>query len=466
MRRCLVNADYQKMYFVCLGLSHRTTPLHVREGVYVSGENLANHLFQIKEQFDFDEVFILSTCNRFECYGVSRKETDIVLRMKQGFALLQRLCGKCDQMTAKAVESFTYHFQDKDCVEHLLSVVASLDSLIIGETQITGQFKDAVRLAASVGTLGPILDRLSQEALSVSKKIRTQTAIGKRTVSISHAAIDLAKRVFGNLSKHRFLLIGAGEMGEIAAHYAISYAPDKLWVINRTLERARLLVERLAFGEAACMQHMDDLLEQCDIVLFSTAAEDVLLSKSHLSEIMARRKNRPLFICDISIPRNVAGDCGELDEVYLFDIDDLKQVVKDHLEERQQCAQEAKKIVKEGLDAFFGWYDRRESQPVLGAFRSYLDQLTSRELARSLDKGLFQNLSEEQKEGLSKLMQSVSKKIASDAARSVLSSSGPAQKHLSTALEKMFCNHESATKDEKKQPASLEGAAVVKKLFG
>lgn len=427
-----------KPLVICLGLNHKTAPLSQRELFFLTNEQIEPHLKTIQNKFRLTELFVLSTCNRLEMYAIASECLDIESKICEAFFELQSLCGKKLELTSSDFSNYSYLFREQSAWEHLMSVVASLDSLVIGETQITGQFKDALKIAENSGSLGCILNRLCQESLAVAKKIRNQTSIGKKTVSISHAAIDLAKRVFGNLSDHHFMLIGAGEIAEVAAQYAASHNPKSISILNRSVERARLLVDQLGYGKAFGLNELATCLEQADMVITSTAAASPIITKQFLSEIMHRRRTRPLFICDIAIPRDVAIDCGEIEEVYLFELDDLKQIVKENQEERQACAIKAREIIQSGSSNFANWLKRLDSQPVLADFKAYLDLLTSSEASRTLEKQAFKDMTEEQKHAIRRMLDSIVKKLAADAARAVLMAQADHEMQLLHALKTMF----------------------------
>ena len=267
--------------------------------------------------------------------------------------------------------------------------------------------------------MGPILKRMAQEAFSSSKKVRTQTDISKRPVSISHAAIDLANRVYGHIKDYRVLIIGAGEMAEVAAKYAIKYNPKELHVVNRTLKNAEKLVESLGEGKAYSWENLYDLLPVCDVVISSTSAHDYILSKENLVRSQQKRDNQPTFIVDIALPRDIDPDCSDLDDVYLFDIDDLKQVVGENFEERRKAADVGKGLVKQNAENFFIWMNSQNLKPALAGFRGYLDTLFNQEMQKSLKKGPLSDLSEDQIKAISSMLNSISNKINGDAGRHI-----------------------------------------------
>ena len=281
---------------------------------------------QIAQQFNFDEILVISTCNRFELHVVSRRHDLEDSLLLKAYMRLQSLANK-ETRENSLFQQYTYSYKELSAIEHIFSVVASLDSLVIGETQITGQFKDAMKLSLKAGCLGPFIDRLGQEALNCAKKVRSQTKIGEKKVSISHAAIDLAKRVFRNLDEHNILMIGAGEMAQVAAFYVCKYNPQELVILNRSMKNAEILVDKLGCGRPTDFSRIEQELINADIVISSTAASAPVISYDLLKRVMHLRSGRSLFLVDIAIPRDIEPRCSELDDVYLFEIDDLQKAL-------------------------------------------------------------------------------------------------------------------------------------------
>ena len=452
----------RRQRIVCVGASHKTAPINIREQLHVSADTLARRLPLLVSEQPFTEALVLSTCNRLELYGVIENEESAHQSLDAG--LISLVEGEGFDPSRDELDRYCYRFYDHAAIEHLLSVASSLDSLIVGETQIAGQFKDAVAMAARLGTLGPILDRLSQEALGVGKKVRSQTAIGQKTVSISHAAIDLAKRVFGDLKDHSFLLVGAGEMAEVAARYAASHQPREMVVVNRTLTRAQQLVDQLGGGRAVGFGGLASAIAMADVVITSTASGGAVITREMLGPIMESRRDRPLFICDIAVPRDVEPTCGELDEVYLFEVDDLHQVVKDNLVERQRCGDEAREFIRSGVDNYLGWFERHETRPVLASFRAYLDDLMYRELVRTEQKMVAEGFSNEQQQAVDRMLNALAKKISADAARAIHSADGSSARHLARALDRMFCSARSLTTEEENKSCPDQPMGILRQV--
>lgn len=423
----------------CVGTNHESAGLDFRETLYLEREEIDASLPHVLKKHQVKEALVLSTCNRLEFYGVIDHEQINPLHIKEIFIDLQRFSPNKKQELQEEIRKHSYQYLNIDAVRHGFSVASGLDSLVLGETQITGQFKDASAYAINQGTLGPILKRLTQEAFSASKKVRSQTDISKKPVSISHAAIDLANRLYGDISQHNLLIIGAGEMAEVAAKYALKYKPKKLFICNRTRSRSEDLVSRLGFGQAFAWEELQNLLIEADIIISSTAANDIIIEKSRLAKVQKLRNNKPSFLIDIALPRDIDPHCSELDDVYLFDIDDLKQVVGENYEERRKAAELGRLIIDESARNFMNWMSHINLKPALGEFRNYLEQLFTQEKHKSLSRGPLQKLSEDQKQAVDRLLLSIMNKISGDAGkRLVMPPEGFLKEDLAETLRTLF----------------------------
>lgn len=404
----------------CIGVSHKTAQMNIRERLYLSKEDIELALPKIKDQFNLKELVILSTCNRFEVYIVADRH-DTVSHDEHFCKILLTLQNyngvkiNCFQL----LKNSSYIYKDQAAIHHMYSVVASLDSLVVGETQITGQFKKAIELSESKLCFGSISKRLSSEALRIAKRVRSETDIGKRTVSISHAAIDLAKKVYRDLNQYSFLFIGAGEMAEVAAQYAKSYNPQNIYVANRSLSRACSLTEKLGTGRAVSMEEVPHLLEQVDIVVSSTSAKDFIITYEQLKEITKKRKGKSLFLVDIALPRDIEPRCSEIEDIYLFEVDDLKKVVEKNINKRKEAIEDAKNIITEGCSYFEQWLTNQNHKPMLQDAKQYIENLVSKELEKTLSKSFFSNLNETQSKSLERMKDSIASKFVADIAKAL-----------------------------------------------
>ena len=402
----------------CVGVSHRSAPVAIREKLYIDPESLRPLLHRLSDQFNFDELLVLSTCNRFELLIIAKREDlsdDLVFK---AYRELQSLAKKA-QLSMETYQKHLYSFKGISAIEHMFAVVASLDSLVIGETQITGQFKEAMKSSLLAGTLGSYLDRLGQDALSCAKKVRTQTKIGEKKVSISHAAIDLAKRVFKNLEEHRVLMIGSGEMAQVAAAYVCKYNPKDLVVLNRTFMKGQALINKLGYGQAVAWECLSEELVKADIVISSTAANEPVITFQDLKQVMNARQGRSIFLVDIAIPRDIEPRCSDLDDVYLFEIDDLQKVVDGNLEARRIAGEEGRSIVATKAQHYQSWLNSVSIKPIFSDFRHYIDDLFHRELEKTIGKLVFQDLSKQQLASLKSMMDAIAGKLVGDVAKSI-----------------------------------------------
>ena len=359
---------------VLLGVNHKTTPLAVREKMALA-EGYAGPLKALGEIQGLTEYYLLSTCNRVEVLYT----TDNPVESRA--AVLALLFGKA--VPAAELDRYVYQHENDAAVRHLFMVAASLDSMIVGEAQILGQLKEAYRHASEQKTSGFILNRLLHKSFSVAKRVRTETRIGASAVSISYAAVELARKIFGQLDNKTVMLIGAGEMAELAAEHLVGQGVAKVVVVNRTLERAVKLARRFN-GEAASLDELKDQLLNVDIIISSTGATGTILSKEDVRPVMRERRNRPLFFIDIAVPRDLEQDINDLDNVYLYDIDDLTSVVEMNKAERDKEAVKAERIVAEEALKFSGWIENMEVTPTIVELRQMADQICRGELEKTL----------------------------------------------------------------------------------
>lgn len=400
----------------CIGANHRTADIEHREGFFLPPEELMDALPLVQQKHHLVELLVLSTCNRFELLGVYPDETpphDPLSLWED----IHSYSSRSRHQERQLIERMTYQLLGEDAVRHAFMVASSLDSLVPGETQITGQFRDAVELAQKARTLGPVLSRLSQEAIAAAKKVRSQTSIGQRTVSISHAAVTLAKRMFHDLSDCRFLIIGAGEMARVSAEHALSYQPKHIRIANRTPSKAYELAQHLGSSEGYGLDHLPKLLAQSDVVIVATSAGTPIITQHMLKSCLKDRDtNQPLFLVDISLPRNIDPECRTFEDVYLFDIDDLKQVVDQHLSERHAAAAEASIIIDQASSGFQLWLSTQELNPILEAWKVHVQETLAREAKKTLSRDIFQTLDTRQQQAIQDMLQAITARLSSDLA--------------------------------------------------
>ncbi|MFH2123018.1 MAG: glutamyl-tRNA reductase [Pseudomonadota bacterium] len=357
-----------------LGVNHKTTPLAVREQLAL-GNGYEQPLQALRGIAGCKECYLLSTCNRVEILVVVREGAQVephIARLLFG-----------DSVAPEQHQDYLYIYRNDKAVHHLFMVSTSLDSMIVGEAQILGQLKEAYRHAAELKCTGPILNKLLHKSFSVAKRVRSETLIGASAVSISYAAVELAKKIFGNLQDKNVLLIGAGEMAELAAEHLVGQGVRKVVVANRTLSRAMDLAKRFN-GSAVSLDELFAQLEQADIVISSTGAPNIILHKQDVKPIMRSRRNEPIFFIDIAVPRDLDPELNDLDNVYLYDIDDLHNVVEINKSERDKEAIKALRIVDEEALKFQSWLDNLSVVPTITALRKKADDICQIELERTL----------------------------------------------------------------------------------
>ena len=368
--------------FVVVGLSHRTAPVEVREHLAVAPDRLEQELREIATKGRLDEALLISTCNRVELYATSANPIEASQIAKDALAL---------RLPKTVADDVLYQQRGVDVVRHVFRVASSLDSLVVGEPQILGQVKEAFDAAKGAGTMGTLLGRCFTQAFATAKRVRNETGIAEGTVSVSSIACELAKKIFGNLEGRRTLLIGAGEMGESAARNLLQTGTN-LHVLNRSEERARTLAESCG-GRAVPYERLTMELADADVVIVSTASPQFILTPELMKSVVRTRRRRPLFIIDIAVPRNVDPRVGSMDNVFVYDVDDLHQVAEENLAVRTREAAQAEHIVEEELDAFLSWRRSLELAPTIVALRKRFGQIADEELQRALPRleGLSQS---------------------------------------------------------------------------
>lgn len=378
------------MPIVVLGLSHKTAPVEVREKLSFTEAEKESFLIELLSSDCLSEAVIVSTCNRTEVYFVCTSE-------EKGKEEVIKLLSSNRALPAESFRPYLYFFSERAAVQHLLRVGSSLDSMVIGEAQILGQIKDAYELALGSGATKAIFNRLFRQAIEVGKLVRTETSIGEAAVSISYAAVQLAKNVFEDLSGRKAMIIGAGEMGELTVIHLLDCGVKSIYVVNRTYKRAVELANKFG-GQPYSFDRLSDCLAEADIVISSTGATGFVVTQDKVAEVMRRRKNRPLFFIDIAVPRDVEPSVGELYNVFLYDIDDLEQVVESNKKEREKEARKAESIIEGEVDEFFDWLSTLEVVPLLRSFRKQMEEIKDRELEAFLRK--TPHLSEKDREAV------------------------------------------------------------------
>ncbi|RMF99752.1 MAG: glutamyl-tRNA reductase [Nitrospirae bacterium] len=362
------------MKLLVTGLNHKTAPVEVREKLAFDGPKLDEGLERVSQMDEVSGAVILSTCNRVEMY-LTVKEPDTSIPM------VKRFLSEFHSIKEDALKDALYFRPEREGIRHVFRVASSLDSMVVGEPQILGQLKDAFSIALRKKTTDTYLNKLMKKAISVAKRVRTETRIAENAVSISYAAVELAKKIFSDLENRTFMLLGAGEMAELAVRHLINNGVRDVSVANRTYERGVELAREFC-GRAVRFEDFKDELVNTDIIICSTGAPDYILFKEDMKTIMKKRKNRSVFIIDISVPRNIDPAINDIDNVYLYDVDDLQEVVDSNILERRKEAEKAEGIVEEEVEKFLRWEASLDAVPVVVALRQKAEEIKADELKR------------------------------------------------------------------------------------
>jgi len=359
------------MSLYALGLNHSTAPLSVRETVAFQMDALGPALRELIGIPKVKEAAILSTCNRTEVY-FHGSQPEPVMEWLEAF----------HRVPKASLSPYLYTLPQDRAVAHAFRVASGLDSMVLGEPQILGQMKQAVKTAEAAGSLGLVLNRLFQRTFAVAKDVRTNTDIGSASISMAAASVKLAERIFPSLAEQRVLLIGAGEMIELAATHFAARKPRSITVANRTLERGAQLAARFA-ADAITLNELPQRLAQFDIIITSTASSLPILGKGMLERAAKTRRHAPMFIVDLAVPRDVEPEAAELDDVFLYSVDDLANIVKENLQIRADAVREAEVLVAEQARSFLSWLDGRTVVPTIAALQGHHDRLRATELDRA-----------------------------------------------------------------------------------
>ena len=392
------------MDIIVIGLNHRTAPIEIRERLSFQEETIENTLREASALSSVKENMILSTCNRVEIYAAVRTTEKPTLELKN-------FLSQHHHVPLKEFERCLYVHVGEDAVRHVFRVAWSLASMVVGEPQVSGQIKSAYEVAAQASTSKFILHRLLHRAFHVAKRVRTETQISNSAVSVSSVAVELAKTIFETLHGRTVLLIGAGEMCELAAQHLISGGVGKVLVANRTYERAVTFAQSFK-GEPIPFDEMDRGLKRADIVISATDSRECLLRHDAVARVMKERKQKPIFFIDIADPRDIDPAVGDIENVYLYNIDDLQKVAMDNIRDREKEAQRAEGMVQDEVVKFVRWYRSLDSTPTIIALRKKFEEIRKKELNKTL--ALHPDLSEKEKTSLEALTSSIINKILHD----------------------------------------------------
>lgn len=422
-----------------LGVSHKSAPVEEREKIAVPEAALPDLMREMVALPTVREVAVVSTCNRVEFVALADEPEAVEGFIKQRFGV-----------TDEWMSRHAYEYGGRDALTHLFRVTSALDSLVLGETQILGQVKDSLSLGLQSGATGSVIGRVFSHAIRTAKRVRTETAISESAVSISYAAVELARKVFGRIDGRRVLVIGAGKMGALAAKQLVQAGAGQVDICNRSIERAQALAVDLG-GKAHGFDALAQLLEEADIVISSTGAAGFVVKADLVREVVVRRKYRPLFFIDIAVPRDIDPACDQLQNVYVFDIDDLEKVVDANLSTRRQEAVAGERIVSEEVAQMERWFAEHSVVPTIVELRNHFNATKDAEVERMLK--AHPSLPAEQRELLQRFGNQLVAKLLHTPTVALRSASASASdRQLVTAASRLFGLHE--------QEAEVEPAAA------
>ncbi|RMA91959.1 glutamyl-tRNA reductase [Priestia megaterium] len=411
------------MHIIAVGLNFRTAPVEIREKLSFNEQELASAMKTLSGQKSILENIIVSTCNRTEIYAV-------VDQLHTGRYYVKAFLAEWFGIDKEEFSPYLTIYENDGAIEHLYRVACGLDSMVIGETQILGQVRSSFLLAQEEETIGTVFNQLFKQSVTLAKKAHHETEIGANAVSVSYAAVELAKKIFGDLSSKHVLILGAGKMGQLAVQNLYGSGAKKVTVVNRTFEKAQELASRFS-GEAKPFADLQRALSEADILISSTGANDYVVTKQMMSEAERTRKGRPLFMVDIAVPRDLDPELDELETVFLYDIDDLNGIVESNLQERQKAADEIEIMLEAEIVAFKSWLGTLGVVPVISALRQKALTIQA-ETMKSIDRKL-PDLSERERKVLNKHTKSIINQLLRDPILHAKELAG--EKHAEESLE-------------------------------
>lgn len=392
------------MHILKVGLNYKTAPVEIREKLTFSENSLQDAMQELKTRKSILENVILSTCNRTEIYAV-------VDQLHTGRYYIKQFLAEWFHVDKEELSSFLRITEDDGALEHLFRVSSGLDSMVLGETQILGQVKQAFLSSQEVKATGTIFNELFKQAITFAKRAQKETAIGENAVSVSYAAVELAKKIFGTLQDKHVVIVGAGEMGELAAKNLQGSGATKITVVNRTLEKANMLAEQF-HAQAEQLDKLSAVLENTDILISSTGSDSFVMTHDMLEPIQKKRKGRPLFLVDIAVPRDLDPELGKLDNVFLYDIDDLQHIVDENLETRKKAAEQIELQLEKEIITFKEWMKTLGVVPVISALRKKALTIQA-ETMKSIERKM-PDLTDREKKVLSKHTKSIINQLLKD----------------------------------------------------
>ena len=384
-----------------IGLNHETANIDIREKLSFSKDETAIILKTIKKDPVINEIILISTCNRTEVLVTTEDNAAAV-------KIIKNIISEFKNIPICQFEKSLYIYISDEAIRHIFRVASSLDSMIVGEPQIFGQIKEAYRLATNNKTSGVILNKLLHKTFFVAKRVRSETQIGNNAVSISYAAVELAKKIFGSLLDKQVLLIGAGEMAELAVERLIHNKVKQIFVANRTFKNGLILADRFK-GKAINFKEITEYLKVVDIIISSTSSPDLIIKHDQIKNIMRSRKNRPLFFIDIALPRDIDPQINNINNVYVYDIDDLNGVIEENIKDRNNEALKAERIIDEALIRFRKWYESLDVMPTIVDLRNRMNEIKNFEINKT--QNLLKHLTEDDYQAIDRMTNAIINKI-------------------------------------------------------
>jgi glutamyl-tRNA reductase len=417
------------MKLLLTGVSHKTAPVEVRERLAFREETLPEVLTDLKSREGVVEAMILSTCNRVEITITTEDSADPK-------AVVERFLAERKGIDPAAIEPYLFRHEGRDAIHHLFRVASSLDSMVVGEPQILGQLKEAYSVAKACGAVCGWLDGLATRTFGVAKRVRSDTGIGQMAVSISYAAVELARKIFGSLANRTVMIVGAGKMSELAARHLRRSGASHVFVTNRTHERA-VEMAQLFQGTPVEYTRFVSMLPEVDILIASSGAPHYILHKEEMTRVRAARRNKPMFLIDIAVPRNIEPSVHELDNIFLYDIDDLQEVVNANLRERMKEADHAEAVVAEEVERMMARLKVAEVTPLIVGLQEQLEQIRAGEMDKARRK--YGPFTVQQEEAMEALTRGLINKIAHGPISELRNHAGrPEGAHVVAAIRKAF----------------------------
>ncbi|WP_338470424.1 glutamyl-tRNA reductase [Niallia sp. XMNu-256] len=439
------------MHIIVVGINHKTAPVEIRERLTFEPSQLGDAMKKLKEKKSILENVILSTCNRTEIYAV-------VDQIHTGRYYIKDFLSEWFQIEKEEFTPFLFIYEVDGAMEHLFKVTCGLNSLVLGETQILGQVRSSFLLAQEEGTIGTVFNQLFKQAITLAKKAHSNTDIGANAVSVSYAAVELAKKVFGSIENKHTLILGAGKMGELAIQNLQGSGATKITVLNRTYEKAEKVASRFN-GQAKSLNELESALIDADILISSTGAQDFILTKEVVEAAAKQRKGKPLFMVDIAVPRDLDPAIAELDSVFLYDIDDLEGIVQANLQERKKAAEAIMLMIEEEIVEYKQWLNMLGVVPVISALREKALGIQA-ETMKSLERKL-PDLSEREMKVLNKHTKSIINQMLKDPILQVKELAGSKDRDKNLKFFMSIFNIEEQVEKQKFAETAKEKTAII-----